>query len=153
MKTMALALAFAVVALHGVAAQGPVAGNWRTEFDTGIRSVNGVETSTGKRQARIVLRLTGDSVTGTWQALADSTAPAGKAIQLRGKIAGGRVQLQADPVEHVRMINGDQQRVRMIDSYSFVLHGDVLEGTVQTRSVDGSFERNARPFSAKREKN
>jgi hypothetical protein len=150
---LAGAMLLAIAIPRAGRAQGTVAGTWITEFDIGIRNVDGEETSLGKRQARIVLQLKGDSVTGTWQALADSTGPAATPMQLRGRVADGKVELQTEPIERVLRVNDDEQRVKMISSYSFVVQGDTLDGTVQIRSLDGSFEGNARPFSAKREKN
>jgi hypothetical protein len=129
-----------------------VAGRWSTEFDTGIRNENGVETSMGKREATFVLAVTGDSVTGTWQPKGDANGPAPAVVHLTGKRSGAKIELASEPVERTVSINGDEQRVRMVTTYSFEVHGDLLEGTTRTRALDGTFEGTERPFSAQRAK-
>ena len=144
-------LAMAAAAHQSALAQASVAGKWVTEFDIGIRNENGVETSMGKRQATITLTLKGDSVSGTWQAAAvEGSTPA--PVSLKGTIAGGKVKLQSDPVEHTVRMNDDEQQVKIVSYYTFELHGDLLSGTTRNSSVDGSFNGPDREFSAKRSK-
>jgi hypothetical protein len=148
----ALSLALVGLAPRPGTAQSGLAGTWITEFDIGIRNENGVETSMGKRQATLILAVAGDSVTGTWQPKGDGNGPAPSALHVRGTRSGAKVALAGDPVERTVSINGDDQRVKMMTTWSFELRGDTLEGTTRTRALDGSFEGTDRPFTAKREK-
>ena len=152
MPRLVAALSLALVAFVPRAgpAQSGLAGTWTTEFDIGIRNENGVETSMGKRQATLILQVTGDSVTGTWQPKADANGPAPSAVHVKGTISRAKVALAGDPVERTVSINGDDQRVKMITTWSFELKGDTLEGTTRTRALDGSFEGTDRPFAARR---
>lgn len=149
-----IAVAAALVALagapRGAAAQGTLAGKWTTEFDIGIRSENGVETSMGKRQATMTLTVRGDSVLGTWQVVPDSGGVAPPSIRLTGTRVGNKATIQAEPVERTVRINDDEQRVKLVSVYSFELKGDELVGTTRVTSPDGSIDRPERPFSAKR---
>jgi len=138
--------------VSSVRAQGSIAGNWVMEFDTGIRNVNGVEESLGKRQARLVLAVQGDSITGTWQPLADSAGRLGAKVRLHGKLAAGKATLETEPVARTVRINDDEREVKVVTSYAFAIRGDALDGTMTNRALDGSFEGNPRPFLAKREK-
>jgi hypothetical protein len=151
--TAATALALAITLHRPAAAQASPAGTWNTEFDIGIRNENGVETSMGKRAATMTLTLKGDSVFGSWQVAADSSGPAPAPIKLSGVRSGTKVTLRAEPVGRTVRMNDDEQRVTMVTSYSVELKGDLLEGTTRVAALDGSFESNDRPFSAKRAKN
>lgn len=135
----------------GAAQSGP-AGRWSTEFDTGIRNENGVETSMGKRQATMTLTVTGDSVIGSWLAAPVDGAPASAPVKLRGTVRGTHVLLEAEPIERTVRINDDEQRVRMVSSYSFEVRGDSLVGTTHVSALDHSFDSPDRPFVAKRVK-
>lgn len=146
--TAALALV-SLAAKPGAAQSGP-AGTWTTEFDIGIRNENGVETSMGKRQATMTLTLKGDSVVGTWLVAAETGAPAPAPIKLWGTVSGTRVVLQTEPVERTVRINDDEQRVRMVSSYSFDVRGDSLVGTTRVSAPDHAFDSPDRPFLATR---
>jgi hypothetical protein len=150
---MAIAVAvFTVGAYQPLAAQASPAGTWATDFDIGIRNENGVETSMGKRAATMTLTLQGDSVFGKWQVAADSSGAAPAPIKLKGVRAGNKVALQAEPVERTVRMNDDEQRVKMVTTYTLELKGDSLEGTTRVAALDGSFEGGDRPFLAKRTK-
>jgi hypothetical protein len=146
------ALALMSLALRPGAAQSGPAGRWTTEFDTGIRTENGIETSMGKRQATMTLTVKGDSVVGTWLAAPADGAPTPTPIKLKGTVSGTRVILASEPVErHVR-INDDEQVVKMVSSYTFEIRGDSLVGTTRVSAPDHSFDSPDRPFLAKRMK-
>ncbi len=145
----AILAGFAASVPGPVAAQSGLAGRWVTEFDVGIRNVNGVETSEGKRQARITLEVSGDAITGSWQALgAGPTATR----HLSGTSVHGEVTLLADSVEAVLRDGDGERHVSMIPKYLFTQHGDSLIGTLQTASRDGLFGGPPRRFVATREK-
>jgi hypothetical protein len=150
--TLVAALTLASALHQPAAAQAGIAGTWLTEFDTGIRNENGVETSMGKRAATMTLTLKGDSLFGSWQVAADSTGPAPAPIRLSGVRLGTRAILRTEPVERTLRMNDDEQRVKMVTTYTFELSGDSLEGTSRLSALDGSFESGDRPFSAKRAK-
>jgi hypothetical protein len=153
LKRLLVAVAFVVtLGTSPVSAQGSIAGNWITEFDTGIRNVNGVEESMGKRQARLVLEVHGDSISGTWQPLADSAGRLGAIVRLHGKFAADKVTLETEPVGRTVRVNDDERQVKIVTAYAFTLRDDALDGTMTNRALDGSFESNPRPFQAKREK-
>jgi hypothetical protein len=145
-----LVLAMPATRIH---AQASVAGTWLTEFDTGIRIENGVETSMGRRQATLTLTLKGDSVLGTWQVAAQPNSPTPAPIKLRGTRSGTTVTLQADPVERTVRMNDDEQRLQMTSTYTFDLRGDELVGSTRNTFSDRSFDGPERSFSAKRTKN
>jgi hypothetical protein len=150
-KIVAVA-ALALVSLapgRGTAQSGP-AGRWTTEFDTGIRNENGVETSMGKRQATMTLTVTVDSVTGSWLVAPVDGAPAPAPIKLKGTVRGTHVLLESEPIERTVRINDDEQRVRMASSYTFEVRGDSLVGTTRVSALDHSFDSPDRPFVAKR---
>jgi hypothetical protein len=146
------ALALGLLAPRPGAAQSGPAGRWSTEFDTGIRNENGVESSMGKRQATMTLTVKGDSVLGTWLAAPADGAPAPAPIMLKGTARGAHVTLEAEPVERTVRINDDEQRVRMVSSYSFEVRGDSLVGTTRVSAPDHSFDSPDRPFAATRVK-
>ncbi len=150
--TAITALALLTATNRPAIAQSTPAGTWNTEFDIGIRNQNGVETSMGKRAATMTLTLKGDSVYGSWQVAPDSSGPAPAPIKLSGIRAGTKVTLRAEPVERTVRMNDDEQRVKMVTSYNLEFRGDALDGTSKVSALDGSFESNDRPFSAKRAK-
>ena len=153
MKRAAVAtLAFLAILHQPASAQGELIGAWRTEFDIGIRSENGVETSMGKRQATMTLTLKGDSVFGTWQVIVPEGGKAPPALRLSGTRTGGKVTLQSEPVERTVRMNDEEQQVKMITGYVFELSGDELRGTTRTWSADHAFDPPDRPFAATRVK-
>ncbi len=151
-RAAVLTLALLATAGRTASAQGDVAGIWRTEFDIGIRSENGVETSMGKREATMTLTLKGDSVYGTWQVVAPEGATAPPQIRLSGIRSGNKVTLQSEPVERTVRMNDEEQRVKMISGYTFEVSSDALTGTTRTWAADHAFDPPERPFSAKRVK-
>jgi hypothetical protein len=150
--TAVAVLALATTLHRPAAAQASPAGTWSTEFDIGIRNENGVETSMGKRAATMTLTLKGDSVFGSWQVAPDSSGPAPAPIKLSGVRAGTKVTLRAEPVERTVRMNDEESRVKMVTTYSLELRGDTLDGSSRVSALDGSFESNDRPFSARRAK-
>jgi hypothetical protein len=147
---MMAALAMVSLGLGSAAAQSGAAGRWTTEFDTGIRNENGVETSMGKRQATLTLTVQGDSVLGSWLAAPADGAPSPVPIKLKGTVSGARVVLESEPVERTVRINDDEQKVRMVTSYAFEVRGDSLVGTTRVSALDHSFDSPDHPFLAKR---
>lgn len=143
-------LALMSLVARPASAQSSLAGRWTTEFDIGIRNENGVETSMGKRQATLTLTLKGDSVIGTWLAAPADGASTSAPMKLKGTVSGSHVILEAEPVERTVRINDDEQRVRMVTSYSFEIHGDSLIGTTRVSAPDHSFDSPDRRFVAKR---
>jgi hypothetical protein len=148
--TILAVVALAGTGLRPVKAQGSVAGKWSTEFDIGIRNENGVETSMGTRAATMTLSVKGDSVFGTWQAAADSTGKLPAAIHLSGTTGGSKARLRSEPVERTVRMNDEEQKVKMFTTYVLAVDGDKIDGTSTVAALDGSFEANPRPFSAKR---
>ena len=144
------ALILATTLQHPAAAQSGVAGRWSTEFDIGIRNENGIEMSMGKRAATMTLTMKGDSIVGTWQAAADSSGTLPAPIHLAGTATGTTMVLRSEPVERTVRMNDDEQKVKLFTTYRLTLQGDKLDGTSTVAALDGSFEGNARPFSAKR---
>jgi hypothetical protein len=146
--TTALALALAPPA----SAQGSIAGSWITEFPIRLRVINGVESSDGVGQARLTLRLKGDSVLGTWVEITHGAGQPARTRALRGTLVGGRARVETDPPdERVLRDNEGERRVQMRTLYDFTAHGDSLQGTEQNIAADHSSVAHSRPFSAKRE--
>ena len=147
----AIGLGLGLAGAHQASAQGSMAGVWTTQFDIGIRTENGVETSLGKREARITLAVHGDSVTGTWQVAAqDGTAPS--PVHLNGTRSGNKAELRSEPVERTLDMGDGPRPVKMVSVYKFELSGDALAGTSQNVATDGSFDGPERPFAATRVK-
>lgn len=147
--TLAASVLLALGTRSASAQSGP-AGRWSTEFDTGIRNENGVETSMGKRQATLTLTVKGDSILGSWLAAPADGAPSPVPIKLKGTASGARVMLESEPVERTVRINDDEQKVRMVTSYAFEVRGDSLVGTTRVSALDHSFDSPDHPFLAKR---
>ena len=148
----AAALALVCITPSPGTAQSGLAGSWSTEFDIGIRNVNGEETSMGKRKATLTLTVKGDSVVGTWLAAPMDGAPVPAPLKLKGTLTGTRVMLESEPVDHHVRINDDEQVVKMVSSYSFEVRGDSLVGTTHVSALDHSFDSPDRPFLATRAK-
>ena len=141
--------AFAFVTLLAaspLAAQG-INGSWITEFERTMRNENGVVSSGDKARAKMTLQQKGDSVTGTWELVSESSRPAAPR-QLRGTIAGNKVQLTSE-FDATINIDGARSTRKLTMLYDFTLNGDKLEGTMTNKSGDTDMP--ARPFSAWRE--
>lgn len=145
-------LAFLVlVTSRGALAQSPIAGTWRTEFNVGIRVINGVESSEGKRQARITFQMKGDSVLGTWQNVDTVGAAMGDPRPLRGIVTDSGVRIQTIvPTEMVMRTQDGEQRLQANLFYVVSVRGDSLVGTEQWIALDHSDRGPMRPFTAVR---
>lgn len=145
-------LAFLVlVTSRGAIAQGSIGGTWRTEFEVGIRVVNGVESSEGKRHARITLQVKGDSVLGTWQNVDSVGVAMGDPRPLRGIVSDGGARIETVvPTEMVMRTQDGEQRIQATLTYLLTVRGDTLAGTQQWIAVDHSDRGPARPFTAVR---
>jgi hypothetical protein len=150
--TVLLTAALALVLARPASAQGNIAGSWITEFPLRLRVINGVESSDGVAQARLTLRLKGDSVLGTWQQIPQGAGQPARTRALRGTVVNGRARVETDPPdERVLRDNEGERRVQMRTRFDFAAHGDSLQGTEQTIAADRSSVAYSRPFAAKRE--
>ncbi len=147
MKKLFSLAAFSLLAAAPLSAQG-IAGNWLTEFDRMIRNEGGSVSSGEKTRARMSLVQNGDSVTGTWQVLDTAPNTTSTPRQLKGTIAGNKVQLQAEFMATVNRGGASEER-KVTVLYDLTLAGDKLEGTMKNKS--GEMEMPARPFSAWRD--
>jgi hypothetical protein len=140
-----------LAASRGADAQTSLAGRWRTEFDVGIRVIDGVESSEGKGQARITLQTKGDSIIGTWLNL-DPPGGAPAARPLRGVVTDSGARLETvEPREVVLRTPDGEQHFQTTTTYTFRVRGDSLVGTTQWIAVDRTTRGPARPFVATRE--
>lgn len=143
----ALALALAAPA----SAQSPVAGVWQAEVARRVENVNGEERASDIALMRYTFEVRGDSVFGTSR-LVNAAADA-PARTLRGTYRDGVLRLVAEPSEAViRTGDGGENRIQMIMEYDLKVEGDVISGTQQARSTDGTIESQQRPFKATRVK-
>jgi hypothetical protein len=147
MKKLLSLAALSLLSAAPLAAQG-VAGNWLTEFDRMIRNEGGAVSTGEKTRVKMSLVQTGDSVTGTWEAVGDLPNRTATSRPLKGTVSGNKVMLTAEFTATVNR-NGEQAERRMMIVYDLALNGDKLEGTMTTRS--GDMDMPARPFSAWRE--
>ena len=145
LRSTALVLV-ALLASSPLAAQG-INGSWITEFERTMRNENGEYSAADKARAKMTLQQNGDSVTGTWELISESSRPA-MPRQLRGTISGNKVLLSTDFDATVN-INGAQSTRKITMLYDFTVDGDKLEGTLQNKS--GEMDMPARPFSAWRD--
>lgn len=145
-------LAFLVLATsRGATAQGSIAGTWRTDFNVGIRVINGVESSEGKRHAQITFQVKGDSVLGTWQNVDTVGAAMGDPRPLRGVVTDGSARIQTIvPTEMVMRTQDGEQRLQATLFYVVSVRGDSLVGTEQWIALDHSDRGPTRPFTAVR---
>ena len=153
MHRLVPSLALVLLAVpRGAVAQGSIAGTWRTEFDVGIRIVNGVESSEGKRHARITFQVKGDSIQGTWQNVDTLGAAVGAPRPLRGVVtdSGARIE-SVTPTAITMRRQGDEQHLLATMNYVLTVRGDTLVGTEQWVALDHSDRGPMRPFGAKRE--
>jgi hypothetical protein len=97
----------------------------------------------------MTLEQKGDSVTGTWQVMADAASPAPSPRPLKGVVAGNKVKLVAEFQATVNR-NGEQETRTITVIYDLALNGDTLEGTMTNRA--GDMDMPPRPFTATREK-
>lgn len=152
-KFVTTALALGAFAMPRIArAQGSLAGTWNTEFATRVTMENGTLTAAETRKATMILTVKGDSILGTWVVAAEGASPAQAPVRLRGTRSGGKFELRSDPVERTVNMGQGPQQVKMVSVYKFEMRGDVLEGTSQNTSSDGSFDGPELQFSAKRAK-
>ena len=133
-----------------LSAQATIAGTWFTEFDAQVRIVNGA-VSTTKGHARLELRLSGDSISGTWQNLTAAGAADGPARTLTGAVTSSRAHFAATkPSEIVRREMDNETHTQVIMNYDVAVHGDSLVGTEQWVAVDHASQGQARRFTATR---
>jgi hypothetical protein len=133
-----------------LSAQGPIAGTWVTEFDAQVRIVNG-SASTVKGHARIELRVSGDSIHGTWQNLNATGAADGPARPLGGSVTSTGAHFEAlTPSEIVRRTMDNETHTQVVMNYDVAVHGDSLVGTEQWVAVDHSSKGETRRFTATR---
>ena len=133
--------------------QATISGSWRTEFDVGIRVVNGVESSESKGHARISLQLKADSVLGTWQTLDPAGAAMGEPRPMRGIATPGGARIETViPRDVVLRTPDGEQRIPSRIFYVLTLRGDSLVGTEQWVALDHSTRGPTRPFTATRER-
>lgn len=125
-----------------------VAGKWTANFPMRVRMENG-EPSQAEQQGIALLELEqkGDSVFGTWTV--QNTPAQVPPRQLRGTFVAGKLVFQAQVEGRVNM-NGDERTVKMITTYEATLKGDALDGTMSSKSEDGSIESSPMPWSAKK---
>lgn len=150
MKTMLRPLfvaALVLIAPSPGAAQG-IAGTWITEFERSVRNENGVVSAGEKAKAKMVLQLTGDSVTGTWELVAPTATTPATPRQLRGTLAGNKLTLSTEFDATVN-INGEQSTRKIGVVYDLTVSADRLEGTM--RMTSGDMDMPPRPFSAWRD--
>ena len=146
MKKLLSLAALALISAAPLSAQS-LDGAWITEFDRQIRNEGGSVSTTDKAKAKMVLKQTGDSVTGTWEIMdAQYTAPP---RQLKGTINGNKATLQAEFTATVN-VNGEREQRTITMLYEFTVAGDKLEGTMKNKSA--TMEMPARPFTAIRAK-
>jgi hypothetical protein len=112
-----------------------------------MRNENGVVSAGDKARAKMTLQQNGDSITGTWEMVSESSRPA-TPRRLRGTIAGNKVSLSSEFDATVN-IDGAMSTRKMTMLYDFTMNGDKLEGTVTNKS--GDMDMPPRPFSAWRE--
>ena len=133
-----------------LSAQAAVAGIWFTEFDAQVRIVNGA-VSTTKGHARIELRVSGDSIHGTWQNLNATGSADGAARELAGAVTSTGAHFAATtPSEIVRREMDSETHTQVIVHYDVAVHGDSLVGTEQWVAVDHSSQGETRRFTATR---
>lgn len=133
-----------------LSAQAAVAGTWFTEFDAQVRIVNGA-VSTTKGHARIELRVSGDSIHGTWQNLTATGSADGAARELAGAVTSTGAHFAATkPSQIVRREMDSETHTQVIMQYDVAVHGDSLIGTEQWVAVDHSSQGETRRFTATR---
>ena len=151
-STVLFTATLALAAVRPAPAQDNVAGSWITEFPIRLRVINGVESSDGVAQARMTLRLKGDSVLGTWQDITRGAGQSARTRTLRGTIVNGRARVETDPPDERVLRDAEgEQRVMMRTVYDFTAQGDTIKGTEQSIAADHSSVAHSRPFSASRE--
>lgn len=151
-RTRITALAASLLlAAAPLSAQSAVAGKWATEFELGLRNIDGVVSSMGTGRARITLEVKGDSVFGTWLVLdpAPTNGPASRA--LKGVFANGTLTLETDLIDRRLIVNDEEKIVQMRTRYELKLEGESLVGTIRNVSSSGGMEPPPRPFKATRE--
>lgn len=148
MRVRTMMLTGALIALATSAHAQSIAGKWTANYPMRVRMENG-EPSTSEQQGVALLELQqkGDSVFGTW-APQNTPAPV-PPREVRGTFVDGKLTLQANVEARVNM-NGDERAVKMITTYTATFKGDVLDGSMSSRSEDGNIESSPMPWSAKR---
>ncbi len=149
-RPFGLVFVFASSIALPLSAQAAVAGTWLTEFDAQVRVVNGAQ-SVVKGHARIELRVSGDSIYGTWQNLNAAGAADGPGRALGGSLTSGGAHFEAlTPSEIVERTMDNETHTKVVMNYDVAVHGDSLVGTEQWVAVDHSSKGETRRFTATR---
>ncbi len=149
-RPFGLVLVFASSLALPLSAQSRVAGTWLTEFDAQVQIVNG-SVSTVKGHARIELRVSGDSIHGTWQNLDARGGADGPARPLGGTLTSGGAHFESlTPSDVVRREMDRETHTKVVMNYDVAVHGDSLVGTEQWVAVDNVTQGEKRRFTATR---
>lgn len=152
MTRMIYAAALSVALAAPVAGQSPVAGVWQAEVARRVENINGEERASDIALVRYMLEVRGDSVFGTFR-MVDAPADV-PARTIRGTYRDGVLKLVAEPSQAtIRTGDGGENRIQMIMEYDLEVDGDVISGTQQAHSTDGTIQSQQRPFKATRVKN
>ena len=149
-RPFGLVLVFVSSLAIPLSAQATIAGTWLTEFDAQVQIVNGA-VSTVKGHARVELRVSADSIHGTWQNLNATGAADGPARPLAGTLTSGGAHFETlTPSEIVQRTMDNETHTKVLMNYDVAVHGDSLVGTAQWVAVDHTSKGETRRFTATR---